>query len=250
MVPPHIHRRNSAECENCTFKAYFLSILAGIARIFPNKFLDLLIPETELTLNLLIQSTLNPKISAWEYFQGTFNYKSTPLGSLGYLVMINWKTSNCKSWDSRGNEGWIICVTLDHYQCQRIIPHDTKADKISDTVELYHQTITTPVVIPKDRILHGITMLINSLADAPTAQSYAQLQAITTLKEVSASWSSPDETSAPTATILLPTPEQTRRSIRVQKIMLKHPKLQHPIPPIQLQWCLTNLRCVSHFQGC
>jgi hypothetical protein len=44
--------------------------------------LDLHLPQAELTLNLLWQSTFNPWISAWEYFQGPFDFNKTPLGLL------------------------------------------------------------------------------------------------------------------------------------------------------------------------
>ena len=74
-------------------------------------------------------------------------------------------------------------------------------------------------------------MLTYSIADAPTDQSDSQLQSITVLCDASASWSSLDETPAPTATILLPSPDQTRQSIRVKKRLMNQPKLQHPIPP-------------------
>ena len=64
LVPPHIHRRNTAERAICTLKAHFLSTLAGIAPNLPKNLWDLIPPQTELTLNLLSQSTLNPNISA------------------------------------------------------------------------------------------------------------------------------------------------------------------------------------------
>ena len=84
--------------------------------------------------------------------------------------MIHRNTSNYKSWDFRGKEVWSIGVSLDHYLCQRIKPYDTKAEKISYTVEFRHQTITTSEVNPEDRILHGIATLINSLTGAPIDQ--------------------------------------------------------------------------------
>ena len=84
------------------------------------------------------------------------------------------------------------------------------------------------MVTSEDRILHGLTTLINSLTDEPTYQSDAQLQDITALMDASFSWASPNETPAQ---ILLPDPAQTRQSLRDQKSMLKQPKLQHPMPP-------------------
>ena len=87
------------------------------------------------------------------------------------------------------------------------------------------------MVTPEYRILHGLTTLTNDLTDAPTAQSDDQFQDITALHDASAILSSPNKTPSPTATIPFPAPYQTRQSIIVQKRMLKHPKLQHIIPP-------------------
>ena len=96
LVPPHIHCRNTAEHPIRTFKK-ILSTLSGMAPNYPNNLWDLLLPQTDLTLNIPRKSTLNPKISAWEYLQGSFDYKATPLGPIGCPVMIHRKTSNWKS---------------------------------------------------------------------------------------------------------------------------------------------------------
>ena len=73
LVPPHTHRSNAAEQAIRTFKAHFLSILAGVTPYFPRNIWDLLLPQAELTLNLLRQATLDPSQSAWSYFHGAFN---------------------------------------------------------------------------------------------------------------------------------------------------------------------------------
>ena len=82
LVPPNTHRINVAERAIHTFKAHFLSILAGVATDPPRSLWDILLPQTELTLNLLRQATLEPTRSAWSYFQGPFNYDATPIGPL------------------------------------------------------------------------------------------------------------------------------------------------------------------------
>jgi hypothetical protein len=64
FVPPDMHHRNRAEPTICTFKDHFLAILAGVDAAFPRYLWDLLLPQTELTLYLLCQSTINPQISA------------------------------------------------------------------------------------------------------------------------------------------------------------------------------------------
>ena len=60
LVPPNSHWSNAAERAICTFKAHFLAILAGVAPYFPGNLWYLLLPQTELTLNLLRQSTFDP----------------------------------------------------------------------------------------------------------------------------------------------------------------------------------------------
>jgi hypothetical protein len=70
LVPPDMHRRNWAERTICIFKDHLLAILAGIDAAFPPYLWDLLLPQAELTLNLLQQATLNPWISAWKLFSG------------------------------------------------------------------------------------------------------------------------------------------------------------------------------------
>jgi hypothetical protein len=83
LVPPNMHRRNRAEQAIRTFKNPFLSILAGVNAAFPPYLWDLLLPQAELSLNLLRQATLNPQISAWEFFQGPFDFNKTPLAPIG-----------------------------------------------------------------------------------------------------------------------------------------------------------------------
>ena len=82
LVPPNKHRSNTAERAIRTFKAHFLSILAGVAPDSPRNLWDLLLPQIELTLNLLSQATINPDISACSYFHGPFNYGATPIRPL------------------------------------------------------------------------------------------------------------------------------------------------------------------------
>ena len=64
LVPPHQHRRNAAERAIRTFKNHFLSGLASCDPDFPLREWDRLIPQAELTLNLLRNSRLNPKLSS------------------------------------------------------------------------------------------------------------------------------------------------------------------------------------------
>ena len=65
LVPPGQHQRNQAERAIQTFKAHFISILAGVDDKFPLSLWCHLLEPAELTLNLLHTSNVTPKISAF-----------------------------------------------------------------------------------------------------------------------------------------------------------------------------------------
>ena len=127
LVPPHTHRSNAVEQAICTFKAHFLSILAGVAPDFPRNLWDLLLPQAEQNLNFLRQATLDPSQSTWAYFHGALNYDATPIGPLGCDIIAHRKTGTRNSWDFCGAAGWYVGVALQHYRCHTIVAKSAHA---------------------------------------------------------------------------------------------------------------------------
>jgi hypothetical protein len=74
LVSPGQHRCNQAEWVIQTFKAHFISILAGVDDRFTLLLWCHLLKPTELTLNLLRQSRVAPKILAFAHVHGTHDY--------------------------------------------------------------------------------------------------------------------------------------------------------------------------------
>jgi hypothetical protein len=64
-VPPGNHRANKAERAIRTWKDHFVAGLASTDPAFPLQAWDELVPQAELTLNLLRASAISPHISAW-----------------------------------------------------------------------------------------------------------------------------------------------------------------------------------------
>ena len=188
LVPPDMHRRNRAERAIRTFKDHFLAILAGVDATFPPYLWDLLLPQAELTLNLLRQSALNPRISAWEYFQGPFDFNKTPLGPVGCRVLIHAKPATRRTWDFRAKEGFYIGPALDSYRCFKLVKSDTKSQVISDTVEFRHAFRAIPSPSPEDKIIHGLHTIASALKDAPLPTTITQHNAIANLCELFESW--------------------------------------------------------------
>jgi hypothetical protein len=151
-----MHRCNWAEQVIRTFKDHFLSILAGVDASFPPYLWDLLLPQAELTLNLLRQLALNPWISAWEFFHGLFDFNKTPLGPVGCRILIHAKPITRRLWDFRAKEGFYIGPALDSYWCFKLVKSDTKSQVTSDTVEFCHAYRAIPTPTPADKIIHGL----------------------------------------------------------------------------------------------
>ena len=94
LVPPGCHRRNAAEVAIRNFKSHFISILAGVSDGFPLSLWDRLLPQTEVTLNLIRQSNATPKVSAYAHLNGPFDYNKMPLAPMGCRAQVHEKPSN------------------------------------------------------------------------------------------------------------------------------------------------------------
>ena len=175
-----MHRRNIAERAIQTFKAHFLSILAGLPSAFPNYLWDMLIPQPELTLNLLRQSHIAPAMSAWEaYNNAPFNFDATPLGPAGCHVLVHSKATSRCSWDYRSHKGFYIGPALHHYRCYRVLNKESRAVAITDAIKFRHHYLPTPDLTAEDKIIAALQQL-QFATKSPTAQ----LQAIYKLRDI------------------------------------------------------------------
>ena len=93
LVPPGCHRQNAAVVAICNFKSDFLSILAGVADDFPQNLWDHLLPQTEITLNLIWQSNATLTVSAYAHLSRPFDYNKMPLAPMGCEAQIHKKTN-------------------------------------------------------------------------------------------------------------------------------------------------------------
>jgi hypothetical protein len=83
LVPPHCHRRNAAERAIQTFKEQFVAGLSSVDPTFPLHLWDRLLPQAEITLNLLRTSSLRPQLSAAAHFHGLVDYNKTAFAPPG-----------------------------------------------------------------------------------------------------------------------------------------------------------------------
>ena len=98
LVQPGYHRRNAAEVAIQNSKSHFLSVLAGVAGTFPMQLWNRLLPQVEITINLLQQLNVMPLVSAYAHLSGSFNYNKVSLAPMGYGAQVHEKTYKRGTW--------------------------------------------------------------------------------------------------------------------------------------------------------
>jgi hypothetical protein len=242
LVPPDMHRRNKAKQMTRHFKNYFLSIFAGVDAAFPPNRWDLLLPQAKLTVNSLHQATINPKISAWEYFNGLLDFNKTPLAPVGCRVLIHAKPVTRRSWDYKAKQGFYIGPALDHYRCYKLVKSETKQKVISNTVKFKLTYLQIPVVLVDDKINNGLQVMAGAIRNAPPPTSSHQLDVIEMLRTLLEKWKhlAPRVLQIDNCPVYLPRASLTPMPSRVQD-MTPAPNLTNNSLPWQMTMTRTRL---------
>ncbi len=117
LVPPGNHRRNLAERAIQSFNHHFIAILSGVDNKFPLSLWCHLLSPAELTVNLLRQSNVAPKISAYAHFHGQHDYMRKPFAPLGCAVQAHVKPDARRTWDAHSEAGFNIGTSTEHHCC-------------------------------------------------------------------------------------------------------------------------------------
>ncbi len=112
LVPPGNHRQNQAERVINTFKAHFIPVLAGVDDKFPLSLWCHLLEPTELTLNLLHQSKVAPKISAYAHIHEPHDYMKKPFAPLGCAIQAHVKPEDHHTWDTQSDAGFSLGTSM------------------------------------------------------------------------------------------------------------------------------------------
>ena len=147
LVPPHMHQRNLAERAIQTFKSHFIAMLCGCDPNFPLHLWCRLLPQAEITLNLLRTSRINPNLSAYAQVHGQFDYNRTPIAPPGTRVIVYENAAQRGTYGPHGTDVWYLGPAMDHYRCYRCYITATGGERNPETVEFSHTK-------PKFQIYH------------------------------------------------------------------------------------------------
>ena len=159
FCPSSNHRALKAERAIQTTKNHAIASLCTTDPNYPMKEYDLLVPQIEMTLNLMRGSAMNPSISAWHHVHGPFDWASTPIAPIGTKVLIHERADDRGSWSVHGKDGFYVGPKLNHYRCYEVLVTDTGGTRTSDTLAWY----PTQCVMPGGSQVELITEALKDL---------------------------------------------------------------------------------------
>ena len=175
LVPPHIHQRNSTKRAIQTFKDHFIACLASTHKDFPLHLWCRLLPHACLTINLLRQSRLNPKLSGYAQLHGQFNYDATPLDPPGTKVVVHEKLTTRKTWAVKGQQGWHLGPSMEHCRCHHVYTTKTRGERDSDCVEFFPHNTPLPFNSSAENATIATIELANALKNPTPHAPYSNI---------------------------------------------------------------------------
>ena len=163
LVEPNNHRVNAAERAIRTFKNHFVAGLASVHPQFPLYLWDELLPQAEITLNLLRSSRTCPKISAHAHLHGMFNFMATPLAPPGCKAIIYEDPTHRRSFGTHGISAYYTGPSMEHYRCYQFFIPSTGRKRICATAQFLPTTGSIPVSTPTENILIAANELIEAI---------------------------------------------------------------------------------------
>jgi hypothetical protein len=162
LVRPRCHRCNAAECTIRTFKEHFVAGLSSVDTSFPMHLWYRLLPQAEITLNLLRTSRLHPQLSAATHYHGLVDYNNTAFAPPGYKIIAHEKPGKRRTWAPHGQHGYSLGPSMHQYLCQNVYITTTASERIVDTLELFPHNYQMPQLSSTDRLLMSAKYMMDA----------------------------------------------------------------------------------------
>ena len=115
LAPPHEHQSNATKRAIRTAKNHLAAGWWSMDPDFPMHLWDKTLPQAELTLNLLRQSRINPKLSAWEQIHRCYDFNRPPIAPPGIRVKAHARPTQRQTWAPHTFNAWYIGPVMEHY---------------------------------------------------------------------------------------------------------------------------------------
>jgi hypothetical protein len=129
---------------------------------FPLHLWGRLLPQAEMTLNLLRKSEQHLQSSSAAYYHRMVNYNKTAFDPRGYKIIAHEKPSQQIAWTPHDQHGYSLGPAMHHCRCQTFYISSTASEMIVDTLEFFPHNSPMTQLSSTDRLL----MAANAMSDA------------------------------------------------------------------------------------
>jgi hypothetical protein len=137
--------------------------LSSVDPAFPLHLWDILLPQAEITSNLLRTSRLHPQLSAAAHFHGLVDYNKTAFAPPGCRIIAHEKPGKRRAWAPHGQHGYSLGPAMYHYRCQNVYISATASERIVDTLEFFPHNYQMPQLSSTDRLLMAAKDMMDAL---------------------------------------------------------------------------------------
>jgi hypothetical protein len=130
--------------------------VAGLSSVdpsFPMHLWDRLLPQAEITVNLLRTSRLHPQLCATAHYHGLVDYNKTDFAPPGCKIIAHEKPGKRRTWAPHRQHGYSLGPAMHHYRCQNVYISTTASERIVDTLELFAHNYQMPQLSSTDRLI-------------------------------------------------------------------------------------------------
>jgi hypothetical protein len=137
--------------------------LAYVVPDLPLHLWDKLLPQAEITLNLLCTSRQHPQLSAAAHYHGMVDYNKTASAPPGCKIIAHEKPAKRRTWAPHGQHGYSFGPAMHHYRCQNVYVSATASKWIVDTLDFFRHNSPMPQLSSTDRLLMASNNMTNAL---------------------------------------------------------------------------------------
>jgi hypothetical protein len=214
-----------------------------------------------LTLNRLRSSRVNPRLSAYAYLNGNFDFNKTPpLAPPGTKVLIHLKPDQQASWAYYGEEGWYVGPLMEHYRCVKCYIPKSGRELDIDTLTFFPKSVPFPQISTEDYLKQAASDIVAILQQPPTNLPFLAYGDTTNNALVQIATLLGQASDQPTSPIVQPLPTRKGHTLRGCRFHQGRQSLyifRECRSQVTLQRCshhrLYLRRCslnVSHLRGC
>ena len=164
FLPPGSHRANKAERAIRTWKNHFIATLCTVDPSFPLDAWDKLVPQAELTVNLLRGSAFTPNTSAWQAVRGAYDFDHTPIAPPGMRILCFEPPDKRTTWAPHGVKGYYVGPALQHHRCFTVYIPTTASTRVTGQLSWHPPaSYQLPGASPHDSVVSAIIQLRHAL---------------------------------------------------------------------------------------